>query len=165
MGGCQLSASNADGNWTICDVPWHSDLIPVLAIPNFELSTSEARRVLPTQYSRADAIFNVAHLGLLLRGLETANPDWLRTALQDRIHQPYRQTLIAGFDQVQTAAIAAGAYGLVISGAGPALLALTNLDRAEAVEAAIATTWKSAGITAQVKPLKLEERGAWVERF
>lgn len=165
LGGCQLSASHADGNWTICDIPWHRDVIPVLAIPDFELSTSEARRVLPSSYSRADAIFNVAHLGLLLRGLETAKPDWLRTALQDRIHQPYRQTLIAGFDQVQTAAIAAGAYGLVISGAGPTLLALTNLDQAEAVEQAIATTWKSVGIAVQVKELKLDDRGAWVERF
>ncbi|MBD1870300.1 homoserine kinase [Cyanobacteria bacterium FACHB-471] len=165
LGGCRLSASNADGNWTICDIPWHSDIIPVLAIPDFELSTSEARRVLPTSYSRADAIFNVAHLGLLLRGLETAKPGWLRTALQDRIHQPYRQTLIAGFEQVQSAAIAAGAYGLVISGAGPTLLALTNLDQAEAVEEAIANTWKSVGITVQVKELKLDERGAWVERF
>lgn len=165
LGGCRLSATRADGNWTICDILWHSDIIPVLAIPDFELSTSEARRVLPTSYSRADAIFNVAHLGLLLRGLETARPDWLHTALQDRIHQPYRQTLIAGFEQVQTAAIAAGAYGLVISGAGPTLLALTNLNQAKAVEQAIATTWNSLGITAQVKELKLDERGAWVERF
>jgi homoserine kinase len=165
LGSCRLSASNADGNWTICGIPWHSDVISVVAIPNFELSTSEARRVLPDSYSRADAIFNVAHLGLLLRGLETAKADWLRTALQDRIHQPYRQTLISGFDQVQTAAIAAGAYGLVISGAGPTLLALTNLNRAKAVEEAIATTWKSVGITAQVQELKLDERGAWIERF
>jgi homoserine kinase len=165
LGGCRLSATSADGNWTICDIPWHSDIIPVLAIPDFELSTSEARRVLPNSYSRADAIFNVAHLGLLLRGLETARPDWLQTALQDRIHQPYRQTLITGFEQVQTAAIAAGAYGLVISGAGPTLLALTNLNQAEAVEQAIATTWNSLGITTQVKELKLDERGAWVERF
>lgn len=165
LGGCRLSASGANGNWTICDIPWHNEIIPVLAIPNFELSTSEARRVLPTNYSRADAIFNVAHLGLLLRGLETAEADWLRTALQDRIHQPYRQTLIVGFDPVQTAAIAAGAYGLVISGAGPTLLALTNPDQAEAVEEVIATTWQSSGVTAQVKPLKLDERGACVERF
>jgi homoserine kinase len=164
IGGCRLAAAGTDGNWTICDVPWHSEIVPVVAIPNFELSTSEARRVLPTCYSRADAVFNMAHLGLLIRGLETAKAEWLRTALQDRIHQPYRQTLIAGFDSVQTAAIAAGAYGLVISGAGPTLLALTTLTQANAVEEAIATAWKSERITAQVKALRLDDRGAWIER-
>lgn len=165
IGGCRLSAASDNGAWTICDVPWHSDIVPVLAIPDFELSTAEARRVLPTSYSRADAIFNVAHLGLLLRGLATGNEGWLRTALQDRIHQPYRQPLIPGFAAVQTAAVTAGAYGLVISGAGPTLLALTHTAQAKKVEEAIATVWKAEGITAQVQALMLDERGAWVDRF
>jgi homoserine kinase len=53
-------------------------VVPVVAIPDFELSTEAARRVLPDTYSRADAIYNTAHLGLLLRGLETGNGVWLR---------------------------------------------------------------------------------------
>ncbi|MGB7375292.1 MAG: homoserine kinase, partial [Rivularia sp. (in: cyanobacteria)] len=82
LGGCRLAATS-DTGWEICDIPWCSDVVPVLAIPDFELSTSEARQVLPTQVSRKDAIFNTAHLGLLLRGLETGNQNWLRAALQD----------------------------------------------------------------------------------
>jgi homoserine kinase len=163
MGGCRLAAANQDQTWTICDIPWYRAVIPVVAIPNFELSTAAARQVLPTHYARADAIFNVAHLGLLVRGLETGREDWLRTALQDRMHQPYRYPLIQGYPAVQAAAIAAGAYGLVISGAGPTLLALTHPTQAGAVETAMATTWQEQGITAQVQSLQIDAQGAIVE--
>lgn len=159
LGGCRLAATN-DVGWEICDVPWHPDVVPILAIPDFELSTKEARRVLPTEYSRADAIFNTAHLGLLLRGLQTGKGEWLSTALQDKLHQPYRKVLIPGYDAVNTAAIAAGAYGLVISGAGPTLLALADAAKSQAVEEAIATAWKEAGINALVRSLALDNQGA-----
>ncbi|PIG92346.1 homoserine kinase [Gloeocapsopsis sp. IPPAS B-1203] len=163
LGGCRLAASVerlSRQRWEICDVPWHECVIPVVAIPDFELSTAEARRVLPSEVSRGDAIFNTAHLGLLLRGLETGNEDWLKAALQDRLHQPYRQALIRGYEAVQQAAIAAGAYGLVISGAGPTLLALTNQKEAEAVIEAIAQTWQQVGVKAQVRSLEIDNQGA-----
>ncbi|MBV9386699.1 MAG: homoserine kinase, partial [Chroococcidiopsidaceae cyanobacterium CP_BM_ER_R8_30] len=73
----QRSALERQVGWVICDVGWHSDVVPVVAIPDFELSTLEARRVLPGDVSRADAIFNAAHLGLLVRGLELGRRDWL----------------------------------------------------------------------------------------
>jgi homoserine kinase len=163
MGGCRLSTSGTNDAWTICDVSWHRDVIPIAAIPNFELSTAEARRVLPANYSRADAIFNMAHLGLLLRGLETGRADWLQAALKDRIHQPYRQQLIRGFEFVEAAALEAGAYGLVISGAGPTLLSLTHPDRTTDVERAIATAWTKQGVAVEVKVLQLDSRGAAIE--
>ena len=159
LGGCRLAATSAD-NWEICDIPWNENIVPVLAIPDFELSTSEARQVLPTQVSRADAIFNTAHLGLLLRGLQTGKGEWLSTALQDRLHQPYRQALIPGYDAVNAAAMKAGAYGMVISGAGPTLLALVDKLHSQAVEAAMLSAWQSTGITAIVRSLSLDTQGA-----
>jgi homoserine kinase len=162
IGGCQLAARRLDQSWTICNIPWHPDLTPVVAIPDFELSTTEARRVLPTHYERQDAIFNAAHLGLLLRALQSGEADWLRAALQDRIHQPYRQALIPGYKAVQAAALGAGAYGLVISGAGPSLLALTHQAEAEAVQSAMQQSWQDIGITAQVQILPIELRGTAV---
>ncbi|MEH2239880.1 homoserine kinase [Nostoc sp.] len=159
LGGCRLAATSGAG-WEICDVPWHKDVVPVVAIPNFELSTSEARGVLPTEVSRADAIFNTAHLGLLLRGLETGNGQWLKTALQDKLHQPYRKALIPGYDALNIAAVSAGAYGMVISGAGPTLLALADKLHSEAVEAAMLAAWQEEGITAEVRSLSLDTQGA-----
>lgn len=163
VGGCRLSATREDGTWEICDVPWLPEIVPVVAIPNFELSTATARAVLPSSYSRADTIFNVAHLGLLLRGLATGQATWLQTALQDRIHQPYRQSLIPGYEAVRQVAIAQGAYGLVISGAGPALLALTNSERAGAVGEAIAATWQQLNIQSEIHSLKIDHQGAIIQ--
>ncbi len=178
LGGCRLAATGlikeedppipplkkggqgGATSWEICDIPWHGDIVPVVAIPDFELSTAEARRVLPTEYSRADAIFNIAHLGLLVRGLETNRGDWLRVALQDKIHQPYRQALIAGYDAVQKAALASCAYGMVISGAGPTLLALADAASASAVAAAMTAAWQEEGVKAEVRSLSIDTQGA-----
>jgi homoserine kinase len=163
LGGCRLSATREDGGWEICDVPWLPEIIPVVAVPNFELSTAAARAVLPTSYGRGDAIFNVAHLGMFLRGLATGKEAWLSTGLNDRIHQPYRQSLIPGYEAVRRAALDQGAHGLVISGAGPALLALTDGKYAGAVGEAIAATWQPLGIAAEIHLLQVDHQGAVVE--
>ena len=158
LGNCQLSVGET-GNWQICEIPWHQDIIPVVAIPNFELSTEEARSVLPTTYSRSDGIFNISRMGLLLRGLATNNQDWLAMALEDKLHQPYRQELIRGYDTVKAAAIAAGAYGMVISGAGPTLLALCDRGKENAVVVAMSQAWLQEGVNAKVLSLALENQG------
>ena len=163
LGGCRLAASNTpSGSWEICDIPWHPDIVPVVAIPDFELSTAEARKVLPADYSRADTIFNVAHLGLLVRALATGDRDWLRCALQDKIHQPYRRSLILGYEAVQEAAVAAGACGMVISGAGPTLLALTDVTNAGAVVREMAAAWMDVGVKADVRAISLDNQGAQI---
>jgi homoserine kinase len=170
LGGCQLATTDlpatqeesVSADWVICEIPWHTEIVPIVAIPNFELSTQKARSVLPPHYSRQDAIFNAAHLGLLMRALETGNLGWLRAALQDRIHQPYRQALIPGYEAVYAAAMEAGACGLVISGAGPTLLALAHQEQALAVEGAMATAWKQQEVGVYVSSLKLDNQGAVV---
>ncbi|MGB3509878.1 MAG: homoserine kinase [Microcoleaceae cyanobacterium] len=159
LGSCRLAASTSTG-WEICDIPWHSDIVPVVAIPDFELSTAQARRVLPKEFSRADAIFNSAHLGILLRGLETGNRNWLQAGMQDKIHQPYRKSLIKGYEEVRLAALGAGADEMVISGAGPTLLALTNSFTSSTVVTAMADAWKNQGIATEVQALQIDTKGA-----
>ncbi len=172
LGGCRLAASDAPPQpplakggqegvpWQICDIPWHPDIVSVVAIPDFELSTAEARQVLPADYSRADAIFNAAHLGLLVRALATGDRNWLRCALQDKIHQPYRRSLIQGYEAVQEAALNAGACGMVISGAGPTLLALTDATNADAVVREMAAAWGEFGVKADVRAIAIDTQGA-----
>ncbi|EAZ88814.1 homoserine kinase [Crocosphaera chwakensis] len=161
LGNCQLSVGKPE-NWEICQIPWHSDIIPVVAIPDFELSTEEARAVLPKTLSYTDAIFNVARMGLLIRALETGNGQWLSKAMADKLHQPYRQGLIEGYEFVQESALKAGAYGMVISGAGPTLLALTHPEKIQAVEKAMKNAWTQLEILADVRSLSLDTQGAKV---
>lgn len=158
LGGCRLTASTSTG-WVVCDVPWHPNIVPVVACPDFELSTTEARLVIPTEYSRADAIFNCAHLGILLRGLETGNREWLTAGMQDKMHQSYRKFLIKGYEELRSAALNAGAYEMVISGAGPTLLALTNLSTSSTVVKAMTEAWKNHGVATQVKVLEINTTG------
>jgi homoserine kinase len=161
-GGCRLSATGVDRAWEVSELSWHKAVIPVVAIPAFELSTQSARAVLPATYGRSDVVFNMAHLGLLMQGLATGNADWLKAGLQDCIHQPFRKALIAHYDEVRSAAIAAGAHGMVISGAGPTLLALTDRDHSEAVRSAMVQAWETAGISAQALVLDLDRQGALI---
>lgn len=159
LGNCQLSVWDGD-RWQISSIPWHQEIIPVVAIPNFELSTAAARSVLPDTYNRSDVIFNVSRMGLLLRALAVNNQDWLATALEDQIHQPYRQKLITGYQEVRQAALDAGAIGLVISGAGPTLLALTTPSQTEAVVSSMSLAWQQLNIEAAVHSLALDTKGA-----
>lgn len=158
LGGCQISADR-DGRWYDDGVPWNATVAPVVAIPNFELSTAEARQVLPDNYSRADATFNGAHAALLIRGIQTGSRESLATAMQDKIHQPYRFGLIRGADAVRQAACEVGAYEVVISGAGPTLLALTHTKDAVAVATAMQQAWQGQGVGAIAKVLKLDLNG------
>jgi homoserine kinase len=159
LGGCQLSTSRQDGGWEFCRLGWHRSIAIALAIPNFELSTAKARQVLPKQVTMADAIFNASHLALLTHAVIAGNPSWLRTALQDKLHQPYRQSLIVGMENVEKAAIAHGAYGMVISGAGPTLLALGNTTNIEAIALAMVNAWQEEGISAIKKCLAIAHDG------
>lgn len=159
LGGCQLIASNQAGGWEFCDLQWHEEIAIAVVIPDFELSTAKARQVLPKQVSMADAIFNASHLALLSHGIQTGKASWLKAGLQDRLHQPYRESLITGMQDVQIAAITVGAYGLVISGAGPTLLSLAPVGTIEAVAQAMQKAWQAIGVIAVTKCLAIAKDG------
>ncbi|NER81667.1 MAG: homoserine kinase [Leptolyngbya sp. SIO1D8] len=164
LGGCRLATVDEQGQGIRCGIPWHPDIVPIVVIPAFEVSTAKARQVLPKHYSRTDAVYNIGHLGLLLRALETGNGNWVRAAIGDRIHEPYRKTLIPGYDAVVQAALAVGAYGVTISGAGPTLLALGSMTEAAAIAQAMTLTWQQQGIdVVDAVALKIDEIGATVE--
>ena len=95
-------------------------------IPPFELSTALARSVLPESVSREDAIFNVSRGALVLRALGDGDAELLAFAMDDRIHQSYRATLIDGFSAARIEAQECGAAAICISGAGPTLLCVSD---------------------------------------
>ncbi len=106
--------------------PIHPELRFIALIPDFPLSTSKARSVLPPQIPRDDAVFNVAHAGILPYALESGNEELIRAALQDRLHEPYRRSLITDIEVVEQIAREQGALSFCISGAGPTCLCLTR---------------------------------------
>lgn len=94
----------------------------LMAIPAEPLSTEEARRVLPDQYSRADAVANIQNSMLLLAAFTQGKPNMLASALHDRLHEPYRAPLCPLLPALQELAGESGVLGAVLSGAGPSVL-------------------------------------------
>lgn len=92
-----------------------------IVVPDFILPTVEARAVLPQQYSRADAVFNIQRSALLIAAMMTATTDAFHAALEDRIHQPYRARLVPGLAAMLQLR-AEGLLGAALSGAGPSVL-------------------------------------------
>ena len=77
-----------------------------------------------------------------------------------RLHEPYRWGLIHGGRQVREAALNAGAWGCVISGAGPTLLALSNREQAPAVGRAMTQAWEREGVASRFQVLDLQLGGS-----
>jgi len=110
---------------------WNPSIKAIAIIPRFELSTAKARDVLPVEYSRKDLVFNMQRLAVLTTALGQAKPDseLIYEAMKDRVHQPYRKTLIPGLPEVTsqiTPATHEGLLGICLSGAGPTILALAT---------------------------------------
>lgn len=136
----------------------------VLAVPAFELATEVARKALPSLIQRQDAVYNIARVTLLTTALATGRLEWLADALGDRLHEPYRRPLVPGMEAVAKAAVAAGAWGVTLSGAGPTLLGWCPAERGDAVAEAMASAWQAEGVAAWARPVAVDRSGTRIER-
>jgi homoserine kinase len=130
----------------------------VVLIPEMTSSTADARAVLPATVPRADAVFNLQRVALLVASLTSGRADTIGVSLDDRLHQPYRSVMFPWMEDVSRAARMAGALGCVLSGAGPALLALVAGDTAgpaRAMEQALGR----AGLRGSAVPLAVDLDG------
>jgi homoserine kinase len=117
-------------------VPLPSQIRLVTLIPDFEVSTPEARKRVPQTFSKADTIHILNRASLVTAAFATGRLESLRGCFDDRIHQPYRAPLIPGMDAVLAAGVKAGAIGGWLSGSGSTLMCLT-LENPEAVATAM----------------------------
>jgi len=122
MGGLAIARISSAGEMQMAHVRPQGEWPLLLAVPNESLSTEDARRVLPNQYSRADAVVNIQNSMLLLAAFLQGRKDWLPSALEDRIHQPYRACLCPLLPALQKLTGTRGILGSALSGAGPSVL-------------------------------------------
>lgn len=134
----------------------------VVAVPDFQLSTEKARKVLPKAVPMKDVVANLGSVFLLSRGLN-GEPALLKEALNDRLHEPYRAKLIPGFYSVKGAAIKAGAYGSALSGAGPSVIAFAERSKASKVGQAMVKAFARAGVKSRALILDIDKKGALVK--
>lgn len=146
-----------EGRPVVAKCPVHPCLRFCAFIPNFKTSTHDARAVLPTCVPRADAVFNLSHVAVLLCALAAGDTAMLSVSLQDRLHQPYRTSLIDGYEEVRRAALEAGAHAFFISGSGSTCMAIYTedgfADRVRPAVEKLPHEWR-------ILPLSLDETGA-----
>ncbi len=157
LGGVAVSAIDDSG--CACairlELPAQCDL--AILIPDFVLPTSESRAVLPQTYPRHDVVFNLQRAGLLVAALATGRSDTLRTALCDRLHQPFRAPLVPGLEEL-LAWRHSGLYGCVLSGAGPSVLIFHERGNSGAL-AGVEAILKRHGVLAQALPIGVAKEG------
>ncbi|MBE8951461.1 MAG: homoserine kinase, partial [Quinella sp. 3Q1] len=138
----------------------------IVAVPDFELSTRLARKVLPKNISMRDAIFNISRASMLVAALVEGREELLPLAFDDALHQPYRKKLVPGMSEVFEAAKEAGALGAAISGAGSCLIAFTTTKSGleEKISSAMVEAFKVHGVASKALTLDVDRRGAKILR-
>ena len=159
-GGLRLVVTDQDRLYTVpIDVP--GDLQAVLFIPERRIATVDARRVLPAEVPVADAVYNMSRAALLVAGMQSNHPEYLSIATQDRLHQPYRQSIFPPMKVIFAAARSAGALGVFLSGSGSTILALSR-ERAMTVAYEMFDAARLAGVDGRVEITSPASLGAHV---
>ena len=161
-GGLVASAMEAGRVYSV-SVPVSEKIRFVLFIPPFELKTEKARSVLPQQYSRSDAGYNLSRSALMTASLFSGKLENLRVAVQDKIHQPYRAGLIDHLDDVFRMSYELGSLGTYVSGAGPTIISMVASDEAESFSILAKARLKDKGIDGwKITTLAADPEGAQI---
>lgn len=138
LGGMTASAMDEDGKAVIAaSFGQESKWGLMLALPSIGLATSKARALLPESYSRRDAVMNVQHTALLVSAFALQRGDLLKTAMGDRLHQPYRSEACPLLPLLIPVVNCPGVMGVALSGAGPSVLVIYNRERVAEVRQAV----------------------------
>jgi homoserine kinase len=161
MGGLTVARMSAEGEAQVIRILPKGKWPLLLAIPERPLPTEEARNVLPAQYSRADAVANIQNSMLLLAAFTQGRHDLLPSALNDRIHQPYRARLCPLLPCLQKLTGTPGVLGCALSGAGPSVLVfLDPTVSPQKTRRAIAAHLTQSGLPAELLFTSIASRGA-----
>ena len=158
VGGCVISVHDNIGvRYIKLDIP--KELSFIISVPDFNLKTSEARKILPDTVSLEDAVFNISRAALLSAAIAKADGSFYNLFGEDRLHQPYRSSLIPGMSKVIENAKKAGAKGAFLSGAGPSIIAVTDKETGIIADQ-MEKTFLNHGITSKTIISKVSEYGA-----
>jgi homoserine kinase len=136
LGGLRAVARTADGP-VVMDLQLSERVGFAYAAPAAGVSTADARSILPAQVPHKVAAGSLGRVVALVRGLAEGDPELLRVGVKDELHVPHRLSLIPSVMSAISAGVDAGAWAVTMSGAGSGLIAMCDLDDADAVAAAM----------------------------
>ena len=130
----------------------------VVLVPEFQIETARARRILPSKISRVAAVENCANACAITAAFASRDYEKMRGTFSDNLHQPFRAKLIQFLPRVIAAAERAGALGAFLSGSGSAIAAVTT-EAPEKISVAMA---RAAAVPAHTIITQADNRGAQV---
>ncbi len=161
LGGMVMSSMEDDGSIVHRKLDWPEDWHITVGIPDYELATNVARSVLPESYSLEDAKFNARKYAMLVHAIDTKDAELMKVSMEDRLHQPYRERLVPGFKEIKEALKhEEDVLGVVISGAGPAVVIISRKNVVEKIQDVVKETWNNLNIHSEVRTLSIEKNGA-----
>jgi len=161
MGGLTVARMSGEAEAQVVRVRPKGKWPLLLAIPEESFATEKARGVLPAQYSRADAVTNVQNSMFLLAAFLQGRPHLLSSALEDRIHQPYRAEFCPLLPCLRELKGKVGIIGAALSGAGPSVLVfLDPRGSLRKTRDAVAAHLAQNNLTAELLPTSITLRGA-----
>lgn len=161
VGGLVLSSQEDDGIVTYTKLPWPEEWNITVCIPDYELSTSISRSVLPKEVPMEDAVFNAKRLAMFVQAVHTKDAELMKLALQDKLHQPYRMKLVPGLEKIiENLKHEENVLGCVLSGAGPSILIISQKNNLDKINNIVKNTWDELNIKANIITLPIENNGA-----
>lgn len=156
-----VATTNIDGSIRAIKTRFPDALKAVIFTPSFPMDTIAGRKLLPNTYPKADVTFNTGRVALLLTALQSGRYELIGDAMQDRLHQPYRQAIFPAMPDIIQAAIDAGAHGASLSGGGSSLIALASSNFTSILRA-MQETASANGIEGTGRILRADQQGARV---
>jgi homoserine kinase len=150
-------------NPRVKQIPVPAGIRAVLVHPHLFLSTKQARGILKREVTMSDFIWQTANLAGFISGCYTNDLDMIRASFEDVVIEKQRSQLIPGFDAVRNGAIAAGALGCTISGAGPTMFAWALESEAQKVRDAMVAAFAAANMQVDDWIVPIGTAGAHVE--
>lgn len=123
FGGLCIS-SVVEGSIKFIKLKLPSDILVLAVIPKHQISTEDARKILPDKIYFKDAVKNVSNVALLVSSLTTKKYEFLKFATEDFLHQPYRKKLMPWMDKVFEICLDNKALCCMLSGSGSTVVAL-----------------------------------------
>ena len=157
LGSIVVSAVESGGLTRAIRLEMPAQFEVAVVVPNFAIPTKESRAVLPDCYSIADTVFNIQRAALLVAGLATGDASVFPTALEDRLHQPFRAQLVPGLSEILRLR-KSGLLGCTLSGAGPAVLVFFERG-AQSVCELVRNIFAMHGCTTEVISTGVSSRG------
>ena len=163
VGGFVVASIEDDGHVLYQKTEWPKEWKITVCIPDYKLLTELARSVLPEKVDFKDAVFNIRKSAQLITAVTGKNEDIMRSALKDRVHQPYREKLIPGMHEIiEELNKEENVLGCVLSGAGPTLAVITNNDNIENIKRIVYKIWYDLDIKHEIRTFEPEINGAGV---